>query len=105
MAALVQISHYVKSFPESALARWSSLTPWELTAQSSTVVREMLATLAQQDFTFAEEVAIHRSAVVEPGAVLKGPSSSAPVALSLLVPTFVAAAGSPRTAPSARAQS
>ena len=33
----------------------------------------MLATLTQQDFTFAEEVAIHRSAVVEPGAVLKGP--------------------------------
>ncbi|HSB71742.1 MAG TPA: LpxA family transferase [Candidatus Methylomirabilis sp.] len=73
MAALVEVSRYVKSFPSAALARWGSLPPWELTAQSSAVVRELLAALPQHEFTFAEAVAVHRSALVEPGAVLKGP--------------------------------
>lgn len=49
------------------------LLPWELTAQSATLVRELLATLPEADFSRSADVAVHRTASIEPGATLKGP--------------------------------
>jgi NDP-sugar pyrophosphorylase family protein len=73
MAATVELARFVTSFPGRALRRWDSLAPWELTSQSSTIVRAMLAELPSREFVITGEVAVHRSTTVEPGAVVKGP--------------------------------
>jgi NDP-sugar pyrophosphorylase family protein len=44
-----------------------------LTSQSDAVVRQLLRALPAADFNVAGDVAVHRSATVESGAVLKGP--------------------------------
>jgi bifunctional N-acetylglucosamine-1-phosphate-uridyltransferase/glucosamine-1-phosphate-acetyltransferase GlmU-like protein len=69
----VNISDFIVSFQQSRFAPWSGLAPWELTTQSSTVVRALLAGLSRDEYIVAEEIAVHRSATVESGAVLKGP--------------------------------
>jgi bifunctional N-acetylglucosamine-1-phosphate-uridyltransferase/glucosamine-1-phosphate-acetyltransferase GlmU-like protein len=73
MAAVVDIARFIASFRASALARWSGLAPWELTAQSLAIVRAMLGALPAHEFTVTEEVAVHHAATVEAGSVLKGP--------------------------------
>ncbi len=69
----VSIADYVSDFAGSPLAKYVALEPWRLTAQSDFIVRELLATLPAAEFTISDQVAIHRKATVEPGAVLKGP--------------------------------
>jgi bifunctional UDP-N-acetylglucosamine pyrophosphorylase / glucosamine-1-phosphate N-acetyltransferase len=73
MSAVIDIARYIPSLPSSALARWSHLAPWELTANSAVIVRTLLAELPEHDFVIAAEIAVHRSAIVESGAVLKAP--------------------------------
>jgi bifunctional N-acetylglucosamine-1-phosphate-uridyltransferase/glucosamine-1-phosphate-acetyltransferase GlmU-like protein len=73
MTLLLELSKFIASFESSALGRWREVLPWELTAQSSSVVRILLAELSAREFVIAEEVAIHRTATVEPGSMLKGP--------------------------------
>jgi len=70
---LVEIPRFVASFSKVALGRWAGQLPWELTSQSSAVVRAMLAGLPIGEYVVSEEVAIHRTATVEAGAILKGP--------------------------------
>jgi UDP-N-acetylglucosamine diphosphorylase / glucose-1-phosphate thymidylyltransferase / UDP-N-acetylgalactosamine diphosphorylase / glucosamine-1-phosphate N-acetyltransferase / galactosamine-1-phosphate N-acetyltransferase len=65
-------SRHVASFAGSPLARWSDRAPWELTAQSAAVVFDLLAAVSSE-FDITEQVAVHRSATIERGAVLKGP--------------------------------
>jgi len=72
MAALVDVSRYAGSIAGSALAPWGHLEPWHLVEQLSAIVRELLATLPTDEFDISDELAVHRSAVVELGAVLKG---------------------------------
>lgn len=48
-------------------------SPWELTACAEAIVRNVLNNLSPNDFEIVGDVAIHRSAVVEAGAILKGP--------------------------------
>ena len=67
------LSHFIASIEHSALAPWASLAPWQLTAQSETIVRQMLPTLDASQFRIDGEVAIHRTAVIEQGVTLKGP--------------------------------
>jgi NDP-sugar pyrophosphorylase family protein len=66
------LARHIPAFPTSALAEHAAETPWALTAAAHAVVRRLLARLGE-DFLIAEAVAVHRSAKVEPGAVLKGP--------------------------------
>ena len=70
---LIRLSDYIAVFSTSPLARWGDACPWELTQQSETIVRQLLATLDLREFKVAGEVAIHASATVEDGAVIKGP--------------------------------
>jgi UDP-N-acetylglucosamine diphosphorylase / glucose-1-phosphate thymidylyltransferase / UDP-N-acetylgalactosamine diphosphorylase / glucosamine-1-phosphate N-acetyltransferase / galactosamine-1-phosphate N-acetyltransferase len=69
----VQLPRYIASFEQSPLARWRTLEPWELTAHSDPIVRQLLAELPAREFTVTGEVAVHRSATVESGAILKPP--------------------------------
>jgi bifunctional N-acetylglucosamine-1-phosphate-uridyltransferase/glucosamine-1-phosphate-acetyltransferase GlmU-like protein len=67
------LSHFIASIEHSALAPWASLAPWQLTAQSEAIVRQMRQTLDASQFRIDGEVAIHRTAVIEQGVTLKGP--------------------------------
>lgn len=69
----VPIASFIAQFAASPLARFGALSPWSLTAQSVTIVRELLAALDLAEFVVSDEIAVHRTATVETGAVLKGP--------------------------------
>ena len=69
----IDFNAYIEGFADSPLVRWSAMAPWELTSQSSALVRALLAALALKDFIVSDEIAVHRSATIEVGAVLKGP--------------------------------
>jgi len=69
----VALSAYIASFERSPLAPWAASEPWDVTIQSEQIVRRLLATSDLSAFVVTAEVAAHRTAVVEPGAVLKGP--------------------------------
>jgi UDP-N-acetylglucosamine diphosphorylase / glucose-1-phosphate thymidylyltransferase / UDP-N-acetylgalactosamine diphosphorylase / glucosamine-1-phosphate N-acetyltransferase / galactosamine-1-phosphate N-acetyltransferase len=69
----VDLCTYAKGFAGPPLATWKHLPPWELVAHAPRIVRELLATLSAADYRIDNEVAVHRGATVEAGAVLKGP--------------------------------
>uniref|UniRef100_C5CWT6 Transferase LpxA family n=1 Tax=Variovorax paradoxus (strain S110) TaxID=543728 RepID=C5CWT6_VARPS len=73
MPNAIDLTVYIAGFAASPLARWGGLAPWEITARAAEIVRELLAALPAGEFAVEGEVAIHRSATVEAGAVLKGP--------------------------------
>lgn len=69
----VSLHNAIAAFAASPLSAWASLAPWEITGQSEAIVRRLLGSMALSDFTVTGEVAVHISATVERGAVLKGP--------------------------------
>lgn len=64
---------FIANFPASPIAPWAAAAPWELTHQSEYIVRQLLATLPATAYRISNEVAVHVTATVEQGAVLKGP--------------------------------
>jgi NDP-sugar pyrophosphorylase family protein len=73
MVAVVSPASCIASFAGSPIARWSALPPWQLSAQSADIVRVLLGELSADEFVIAGDIAVHRTAIVEAGAVLKGP--------------------------------
>ncbi|WP_062478950.1 LpxA family transferase [Variovorax boronicumulans] len=73
MTHAIDLSAYVAGFAASPLAPWGALLPWELPPRAPEIVRRLLAALPAHVYAIDGEVAVHRDAVVEPGAVLKGP--------------------------------
>lgn len=71
--SVVPLEDFVASFGASPLAPWVAFAPWELTGHSEAVVRKLLASLVISEYRIDDEIAVHSTAVVEPGAVLKGP--------------------------------
>lgn len=69
----ISLPEYIAAFSTSPLARWADVLPWEMTQEAPAVVRQLLATLDFSEFKVSGEVAIHTSATVEDGAVIKGP--------------------------------
>ncbi len=72
-APIVRLSDFVGALSASALAPWESSAPWELTRQAEAVVRRLLGEVSRSGFDVSAEIAVHESATVESGAVLKGP--------------------------------
>jgi bifunctional N-acetylglucosamine-1-phosphate-uridyltransferase/glucosamine-1-phosphate-acetyltransferase GlmU-like protein len=72
-APLVRLAEFVAGIDSSPIAPWASCPPWEITSRSAEIVRRLFAGLPAADFIVTEDVAVHRSARVEAGAVLKGP--------------------------------
>jgi UDP-N-acetylglucosamine diphosphorylase / glucose-1-phosphate thymidylyltransferase / UDP-N-acetylgalactosamine diphosphorylase / glucosamine-1-phosphate N-acetyltransferase / galactosamine-1-phosphate N-acetyltransferase len=72
-SANVGLRNYVNAFETSALAPWADHAPWELTSNSEAIVRQLLGALACGDYSIENDIAVHRTAIVETGAVLKGP--------------------------------
>jgi bifunctional N-acetylglucosamine-1-phosphate-uridyltransferase/glucosamine-1-phosphate-acetyltransferase GlmU-like protein len=67
------LAEHVAAYAASPLAALGARTPWQLTSQSERCVRELLARLDLTEFHVDDGVAVHRSASVETGAVLKAP--------------------------------
>ncbi|MDZ7937573.1 MAG: LpxA family transferase [Rhodoferax sp.] len=70
---IVRLQDFVDSIEDSALAPWADHLPWELTSNSEAIVRELIAFLVVEDFAVTGDIAVHRTATVEAGAILKGP--------------------------------
>ena len=70
---MLRIQDFVASCPSSPLAAWAALAPSELTSSCAKVVRGLLSALSSTEYSRSGEVAVHRSAVVEAGATIKGP--------------------------------
>ena len=69
----VPLAEFVAIIGSSPLAPWAALAPWEITSQSEVIVRRLIHSLSSAEFTASGDVLVHNSAVVEVGAVLKGP--------------------------------
>jgi len=70
---LIRLTDYIANIAQSPLAAWAGQMPWALVTQAPAVVRHLLAELPADDYVIHDEVAIHRSAIVEAGALLKPP--------------------------------
>jgi NDP-sugar pyrophosphorylase family protein len=70
---MIKIADYISAFSASALSRWADLTPWELVSRAPEIVLELLTGLPATEYQLRGDVAVHQTAIVEPGAVLKGP--------------------------------
>ena len=64
---------YVAAFAASSWAPLASLPPWRLPEQLGERVRGLIASLPADAYRIEHDVAVHRSATVEAGAMLKGP--------------------------------
>jgi NDP-sugar pyrophosphorylase family protein len=73
MTPAMDLCDYARGFAEGPLSPWRLWRPWDLVAQSSQIVRGLLTGLSAVEFAIEGDMAIHRSATVEAGAVLKGP--------------------------------
>ena len=67
----------IEGFGVSPLAAFSSWLPWELTGQSARAVEQLLPGL-KGEYDVAGNIAVHRTATVEGGSVLKGPAIIGP---------------------------
>ncbi len=70
---MIRLTDYIADIAQSPLAPWADLAPWALVTQAPVIVRTMLAELPADEYVIHGDVAVHRTAIVEPGALLKGP--------------------------------
>jgi UDP-N-acetylglucosamine diphosphorylase / glucose-1-phosphate thymidylyltransferase / UDP-N-acetylgalactosamine diphosphorylase / glucosamine-1-phosphate N-acetyltransferase / galactosamine-1-phosphate N-acetyltransferase len=70
---MISIPSHIAEFERSPLSRWQGLAPWEITSQSADIVRSILNSALTDEFNVSGDIAVHKSALIEPGAVLKGP--------------------------------
>ncbi|MBU6371764.1 MAG: LpxA family transferase [Alphaproteobacteria bacterium] len=75
----VRISDYIAAFPASPLAAYGD-APWRLTSDASAIITAIISNLGDA-YSIADGVALHRTATVEPGAILKAPIVIGPGAL------------------------
>jgi UDP-N-acetylglucosamine diphosphorylase / glucose-1-phosphate thymidylyltransferase / UDP-N-acetylgalactosamine diphosphorylase / glucosamine-1-phosphate N-acetyltransferase / galactosamine-1-phosphate N-acetyltransferase len=69
----IDLGAYISDFSLSPLAVYADSEPWQLTLKSEEIVRLLLSSLPSTEYVIANEIAVHRTAVVEQGAVLKAP--------------------------------
>jgi NDP-sugar pyrophosphorylase family protein len=69
----VSLADYIGTIGTSPLGPFTDIEPWELTARSEDIVARLLTGVGTE-FSLADGVAVHTTATVERGAVLKGPA-------------------------------
>jgi NDP-sugar pyrophosphorylase family protein len=70
---MIRLSDFIAGFDTSSLSGWAALTPWDLVTKLPEIVGELLNALPQDDYEIRGDIAVHKTATVEAGAVLKGP--------------------------------
>jgi UDP-N-acetylglucosamine diphosphorylase / glucose-1-phosphate thymidylyltransferase / UDP-N-acetylgalactosamine diphosphorylase / glucosamine-1-phosphate N-acetyltransferase / galactosamine-1-phosphate N-acetyltransferase len=75
---IVDPAGYIARFAASPLAHWASADPWTLTSQAIAVARQLVRMIDDPAYEIRGDIAIHRSATVEDGAVIKGPATIGP---------------------------
>jgi NDP-sugar pyrophosphorylase family protein len=73
MTCAVQMAQFVADMASSPWTACADLEPWVLVSQVAERVLQRLPLLSRDDYDITGDVAVHRSATVEGGAVLKGP--------------------------------
>ncbi|MNJ85853.1 Bifunctional protein GlmU [compost metagenome] len=68
---LIAIDEFIPDFP--ALFEHSGKQPWDLTNDLKTQLEKIISTLGD-DYLIRDQVAIHKSAVIETGATIKAPA-------------------------------
>jgi NDP-sugar pyrophosphorylase family protein len=74
--SMIDISAFVASWPSSSFAQ-QGLEPWQVTSQAAELIRARLGEL-DAGYLRDGDKAIHESATVEPGAIIKGPAILGP---------------------------
>ena len=69
----VVIHRYIATWASSPWAELENDQPWSLVGRLPQCVRALIGRLPADDYHLDGDVAIHKTAQVEPGAVLKGP--------------------------------
>jgi UDP-N-acetylglucosamine diphosphorylase / glucose-1-phosphate thymidylyltransferase / UDP-N-acetylgalactosamine diphosphorylase / glucosamine-1-phosphate N-acetyltransferase / galactosamine-1-phosphate N-acetyltransferase len=68
---------YVPRLSRCVLALDARSDPWEITVHASEIIRAAIGSL-DSDFFISGEIAVHKSATIEPGATVKGPAIVGP---------------------------
>ncbi len=76
MTEAIRVSDYIQAWESSSFGAEAG-SPWEITQDAERLVWAAMAGLSS-DYRMDDGVAVHRSAVVEAGAVLKGPAIVGP---------------------------
>lgn len=74
----MHLSQFISGIETTPLSSWKDLSPWRLTSQSESIVRLMMDDLDRFQFKIENGVAVHVTAAVESGAILKGPAIIGP---------------------------
>src|SRR5688500_12274146 len=70
---MIRLQDFVRRAMPSPLAAWADKPPWSMVANAEAVVRELLGACGAE-LDRRDDVAVHRSATIESGAVIKGPA-------------------------------
>ena len=73
----ISIARYVSNWAASPFSK-VDLPPWIVTQRAVELIGPVIPTLAQADYRIDGDIAVHRSATIENGAVIKGPAIIGP---------------------------
>ena len=71
------LAEHIAAFADSPLAALTEKTPWALTTNSALAVRRLLSEIGE-GYRVSGDVAVHRTATVEAGALVKAPAIIGP---------------------------
>jgi bifunctional N-acetylglucosamine-1-phosphate-uridyltransferase/glucosamine-1-phosphate-acetyltransferase GlmU-like protein len=71
------IDEQIAEFATSALGEFSDRAPWQLTEGAIGIVEQLLSR-SYRNYTVSDQVAVHQTSIVEPGAIIKGPAIVGP---------------------------
>ena len=64
---------WIDQFEISDLGPWAFSPPWEVTAKAEPIIDDVINTLHKDDWIIDNFIAVHKTAVIETGAILKPP--------------------------------
>jgi UDP-N-acetylglucosamine diphosphorylase / glucose-1-phosphate thymidylyltransferase / UDP-N-acetylgalactosamine diphosphorylase / glucosamine-1-phosphate N-acetyltransferase / galactosamine-1-phosphate N-acetyltransferase len=70
---MVKMQDFVQRLLSSPLSSWCNRPPWSIVANAEEIVREMVLA-SREMFELRATIAVHRTATIEAGAVVKGPA-------------------------------
>jgi UDP-N-acetylglucosamine diphosphorylase / glucose-1-phosphate thymidylyltransferase / UDP-N-acetylgalactosamine diphosphorylase / glucosamine-1-phosphate N-acetyltransferase / galactosamine-1-phosphate N-acetyltransferase len=69
---MINIQEFIKGFDE-CFEDWQTLVPWQITADIKKIIHKLISNL-QEEYRANADIVIHPTAIIEEGAVIKGPA-------------------------------